>query len=350
MPREASLMASPASRAVPPQDVLFGSTRAMQGVREKVEKLAATTVPVLIRGEGGTGKALIAEMIHRKSAFRSGPLVTVTCPAIPGTALETELFGEKKSSPIGAPPEPSAIAKRAAGGTLFLDEIGDLEKGLQGKLLNLLQEGQLISGDGRDVKPYNVRIICSASSNLENDIRSGAFRPDLFYRVNVASIELPPLRERTSDLPVLIDYFMRMYSEKFRCTADPIPAKTMRLFESFSWPGNIRELENLIKRYVILGSESELLDSSGSRSVGFTPPKRASMPLKQITKQASRDLEREIILQVLAENHWNRRQAARMLEISYRALLYKLKNACVSAPPRIPAGGKAPQQSWRFGC
>jgi len=343
-------VASLDSRAIPPEDVLFGSTRAMQGVREKVEKLAATTVPVLIRGEGGTGKALIAQLIHRKSAFRSGPFVTVTCPAIPGTALETELFGEKKSSPIGAPPAPSVIAKRAAGGTLFLDEIGDLERGLQGKLLNLLQEGHLASGDGRDVKPYNVRIICSASNNLEHDIRSGAFRPDLFYRVNVASIELPPLRERSSDLPILVDYFMRMYSEKFRCTADPIPPKTLRLFESFSWPGNIRELENLIKRYVILGSESELLDSSGSRSVGFTPPKRTSMPLKQITKQASRDLEREIILQVLAENHWNRRQAARMLEISYRALLYKLKNACVTAPPRIPGGAKAPQQSWRFGC
>ena len=344
MPREASAVAILTSRAIPPEDVLFGSTRAMQGVRERVEKLAATTVPVLIRGEGGTGKALIAQLIHRKSGFRSGPFVTVTCPAIPGTALETELFGERTSSLNGAPPAPTVIAKRAAGGTLFLDEIGDLEKGLQGKLLNVIQEGQLVSGDGRDVKPHNVRIICSASNNLEHDMRSGAFRPDLFYRVNVASVELPPLRERIADLQILVDYFMRMYSEKFRCAADPIPAKTLRLFESFSWPGNIRELENLIKRYVILGSESELLDSS----VGFTPPKRTSMPLKQITKQASQDLEREIILQVLAENHWNRRQAARMLEISYRALLYKLKNACVTAP-RVPAGAKAPQQGWRFG-
>lgn len=348
MPREASLLASTEGAAYPPDDVLFGSTRAMQAVRGKVEKLAATTVPILIRGEGGTGKELIAQLIHRKSAFRQGPFVTVRCPAIPGTALETELFGEKKSSPIAATPAASAIAKRAAGGTLFLDEIGDLEKTLQGKLLNLLQEG-LASGDSRDGKASGVRIICSASNNLEQAIRNGAFRPDLFYRVNVASIELPPLRERASDLRTLVDYFIRRYSEKFQCTPDPIPAKTLRLFESFSWPGNIRELENLIKRYVILGTESELVDTSGSRIVGFTPPKRASMPLKQITKQASRDLEREIILQVLAENHWNRRQAARMLEISYRALLYKLKNACVTDPP-VSAETKAPQQSWRFGC
>lgn len=349
MPKEASVLIGPPQRTLPPEDVLFGTTRAMQAVREKVEKLAAATVPVLIRGEGGAGKELIAQLIHRKSAFRSGPFVTVTCPAIPGTALETELFGEKTSSTTGAAPPPSVIAKRAAGGTLFFDEIGDLEKGLQGKLLNLLQEGQLAGGGGRVVKPSDVRIICSASNNLEEDIRNGAFRPDLFYRVNVASIELPPLRERTADLQILIDYFMRLYSEKFQCTAEPIPSTTLRLFESFCWPGNIRELENLIKRYVILGSESELVEPPGSRSVGFTAPKRVSMPLKQITKQASRDLEREIILQVLAENHWNRRKAARMLEISYRALLYKLKNACLTGP-RLPGEARVPQQSSRFGC
>lgn len=343
MPRAASVLAAPNDRGLPPEDVLFGTTRAMQEIREKVEKFAGTTVPVLVRGESGTGKELIAQLIHRKSAFRAGPFVKVTCPAIPGTPLENELFSQEKQSLINQSPAPPDIAKRAAGGTLFLDEIGDLDKGLQAKLLKLLQDGQLAAAEGRDFKPYEVRVICAASNNLEQEINKGAFRPDLFYRVNVAGIDLPPLRERKADIPSLAEYFLRVYSQKFQCAAEAISPKTMRLFEQFSWPGNIRELENLIKRYVILGSETELhtlLEDTSPRAVASATSQGSTMSLKKITKQASRDLEREIILQALADNHWNRRQTARTLDISYRALLYKLKDACVVAP-RVAAGRAA---------
>ena len=340
MPRSARVLGAINDRDLPPEKVLFGNTRAMQEIREKIEKFAGTTVPVLIRGESGTGKQLIAELIHQKSAFRSGPFVKITCPAIPGTLLESELFSQDTQSLISVSPAPPDIARRAAGGTLFLDEIGDLDKGLQGKLLKLLQDGQLAAAEGRDFKPYEVRIICAASRNLEQDISNGAFRPDLFYRVNVASIDLPPLRERRSDIQDLTRYFLQLYQQKFQCKVEPISAKTLRLFEDFSWPGNIRELENLIKRYVILGSEAELqglLEDRHQRLANLPLSKGAPMSLKKITKQASRDLEREIILQVLAENRWNRRQTARTLDISYRALLYKLKEAC-TVVPRVSRG------------
>lgn len=357
MPKPASVLATTNDRGLPPEEVLFGSTRAMQEIREKLEKFAGTTVPILIRGESGTGKELIAQLIHRKSALRSGPFVKITCPAIPGTPIESELFSQEKQSQAGLDPGPPEIAKRAAGGTLFLDEIGDLDKGLQGKLLRLLQDGQFAAPEGRHFKPFQVRVICAASRNLEQDIKKEAFRPDLFYRVNVASVDLPALRDRRSDIRGLVDYFLGVYTEKFQCRVEPISNRTIRLFEEFSWPGNIRELENLIKRYVILGSETELhtlLEDSQKRAADSVTGRSASMSLKKITKQASRDLEREIILQVLAENHWNRRQTARTLDISYRALLYKLKDAC-AAVPRVPGGketdhvghdAKESRQAW----
>jgi len=338
MSKPASAAAAPNYRGLPPEELFFGGTRAMQDLREKVEKFADTTIPVLIRGESGTGKELMAQFIHRKSAFRAGPFVKVTCPAIPGTPIESELFNNEKHGLTGAHPAPPDIVKRAAGGTLFLDEIGDLDKGLQGKLLKLLQDGQLAASEGREFKPFEVRIICAASNNLERDINCGAFRPDLFYRVNVVSVDLLPLRERKSDIPSLVDYFLRVYCARFQSRVEPISAKTLRLFENFSWPGNIRELENLIKRYVILGSEGEmqgLLEESEARAADAMARGRASMSLKAITRQASRDLEREIILQVLAENRWNRRQTARILNISYRALLYKLKDACAVTPRAV---------------
>ena len=350
MSKPASGVTAANYRGLPPEDVFFGNTRAMQELREKVEKLADTTIPVLIRGESGTGKELMARYIHRKSAFRAGPFVKITCPAIPGTPIENELFGNEKYGLTGAPPGPPGIVKRAAGGTLFLDEIGDLDKGLQGKLLTLLQDGQLAASEGREFKPFDVRVICAASSNLEQKINSGAFRPDLFYRVNVVSVDLPPLRERRSDIRILVDYFLRLYCAKFQCRVEPISTKTMRLFENFSWPGNIRELENVIKRYVILGSEGEMrasLEESETRAADSMTRGGASMSLKAITKQASRDLEREIILQVLAENRWNRRQTARILNISYRALLYKLKDACAVVPRPVGARTAAPSSTGK---
>jgi two-component system, NtrC family, response regulator AtoC len=338
MANATSVLAAASYRDMPPDQVVFGNTRKMKELREKLDKLARTNIPVLIRGESGTGKEIIAQLIHRMSLREAGPFVKVTCSAIPGMPLESELFGYKKDALAGTMRARPEIVERAVQGTLFLDEIGDLSKGLQANLLQLLQDGQFSPIEGQEVDHVDVRMICATNRNLEEAIKSGSFRPDLFYRINVASIDLPPLRERKSDIQNLVEYFLDRYRKKFNCVVRPISPETLRSFEELSWPGNIRELENLIKRYVILGSESAICDGLTepvTRTLGQTHSADGRFSLKKITKQASRQLEREIILQVLAENSWNRRRTARVLNISYRALLYKMKDAGV-VNARVP--------------
>ena len=339
MANAASVLAAASHRDIPPDQVVFGSTRRMKELWETLEKLARTNMPVLVRGESGTGKEIIAQLIHLKSPRAARPFVKVTCSAIGGTALERELFGNEKGRVIrDANPK---IVQQAAQGTLFLDEIGDLGKALQARLLQLLQEFSPL--DGAEAGHVGVRMICATNRHIEEEINIGAFRPDLFYRLNVASIDLPPLRERRADIPILVKHFLELYREKFDCEARPIGPATLKSLEEFSWPGNIRQLENLIRRYVILGSESAIHDAL-SAAVVSTPAQTSSddgrLSLKRITKQASRELERKIILRVLAENGWNRRQTARVLEISYRALLYKMKDAGVISPLSPHKGGE----------
>ena len=329
---------APPDRDMPPDQVVFGNTRRMKEVRETLDKLAPTNMPVLIRGESGTGKEIIAQLIHRKSPRAAGPFVKVTCSAIRGTPLERALFGNAKGRAVGAKPE---IVQQATHGTLFLDEIGYLGKALQARLLQLLQEFSPIEGAEGD--PVDVRMICATNRDLEEEIKSGGFRADLFYRLNVASIDLPPLRERRTDIPILVEHFLAHYREKFHCEAGPIGPATLKSLEEFSWPGNIRQLENLIRRYVILGSEDAIregLSAGAASKLAETGFDDGRLSLKRITKQAARELEREIILRVLAENGWNRRQTARVLKISYRALLYKMKDAGVISPPSPNKGGE----------
>jgi two-component system response regulator AtoC len=221
---------------------------------------------------------------------------------------------------------------RAARGTLFLDEIGDLSKRLQAKLLQWFPEGPDNSRKGRRSDAMDVRLICATRRNLEEAMESGAFRSDLYARINLSRIDVPPLRERKADIPILVDYFMELYKKKFNSVVRPISAPTLRKLEGCSWPGNIRELENLIKRYVILGSESAICDGLAepvARALSQVHSASERWSLKRIIRQVSRELERQIILQVLAENHGNRRQTSKILSISYRALLYKLKEAGV---------------------
>jgi two-component system response regulator AtoC len=231
--------------------------------------------------------------------------------------------------------------QQAARGTLFLDEIGDLSKALQARLLQLLQEFSPMEGAKAD--HVDVRMICTTNRDLEEEIKNGAFRPDLFYRLNVASIDLPPLRERRADIPILVKHFLDRYREKFHCEAKPIGPATLKNLEEFVWPGNIRQLENLIRRYVILGSESAIregLSPLAGSTINQTSCDRGRLSLKGITKQASRELERKIILRVLAENGWNRKQTAKVLKISYRALLYKMKDTGVVKPQPPQKGGE----------
>jgi len=328
------------SNGVPPENVIFGSSAHMRQVQSKLEKLAQANVAVLIQGESGTGKEIIAKLIHSNSPWNKGPFVKVSCPAIPGTLMESELFGYEKGAFTGAHGLKPGRVEMAHRGTLFLDEIGELEHSLQAKLLQLLQDGQFCRIGAQEDKKVEVRIICSTNRDMEQEVASGSFRQDLFYRINVVNIHIPPLRERISDVPILVDYFLDAFSRQFNRQYKPVSEHLMRVLRRYHWPGNIRELENVMKRYVILGGEdaieTELLSSFEVESSEPEFAADGSVSLKKVTRQAIRKMERNIILQVLQTHHWNRKKAARALSISYRALLYKLKEAGI--PSRKSSG------------
>jgi two-component system, NtrC family, response regulator AtoC len=322
---------------LPPDDVIFGVSEGMRLLRQKVEKLAATNVPVLIQGESGTGKEVLAKLIHRLSPWQDGPFVKVNCPAIPGTLLESELFGYEKGAFTGAYGTKPGRVEMANRGTLFLDEISELEMALQAKLLQLLQDGQFCRIGAQEDRRVEVRMLCATNRQLEQEIETGGFRQDLYYRINVLNLSVPPLRDRREDIPALIRHFLDFYSESFNLEAKPLSSNVTQLLVRYEWPGNIRELENLIKRYVILGSEEAITGDLTAQSQASLTPRilhGEAVSLKEITRQAVRELERKIILQVLQANHWNRKQAAKKLKISYRALLYKIHDA--GLPSRSP--------------
>lgn len=315
---------------MPPEVIVFGRTEAMNAVRDRLTKLAAANVPVLIQGESGTGKDIIARMIHAASPWRTGPWVKVNCPAIPGTLLESELFGYEKGAFTGAYGVKPGRVEMAHRGTLFLDEISELDMSLQSKLLQLLQDGQFCRIGAQEDKKVEVRVVCATNRKLEEEIENGTFRSDLFYRINVVNLYLPPLRERASDIPELVSYFLDYHNRKYNCRAKPLSGEMMSALGKYHWPGNIRELENLVKRYVILGNEDVISTDLAPRSADFFNtdiPVDGQISLKKLTRQAVRELERKVILKVLQNHHWNRKQAARALSISYRALLYKIRDA-----------------------
>src|ERR1700680_3113964 len=206
---------------MPPDAGVFGRTEVMQAVRDRLSKLAGANVPVLIQGESGTGKDIIARMIHAASPWRSGPWVKVNCPAIPGTLLESELFGYEKGAFTGAYGMKPGRVEMAHRGTLFLDEISELDMALQSKLLQLLQDGQFCRIGAQEDKRVEVRIVCATNRQLEVEIESGTFRQDLFYRINVVTLQLPPLRDRRADVEDLLNYFLEYYNRKYNCRARP---------------------------------------------------------------------------------------------------------------------------------
>src|SRR6266571_5151449 len=315
---------------IPPDAVVFGHSEAMRSLRQRLDKLASANVPVLIQGESGTGKDIIARMIHGLSPWKTGPYVKINCPAIPGTLLESELFGYEKGAFTGAYGSKPGRVEQAHRGTLFLDEISELDMGLQSKLLQLLQDGQFCRIGAQEDKKVEVRVVCATNRHLETEIQNGTFREDLFYRINVVNLQLPPLRERRGDIDDLVNYFLDYYNRKYNCRALPLSADLMTSLQKYHWPGNIRELENLIKRYVILGNEEVISSDLVTREQEYFNPDinlDGPISLKKLTRAATRELERKVILKVLQANHWNRKQAARSLSISYRALLYKIRDA-----------------------
>jgi two-component system response regulator AtoC len=315
-------------RELPPVEVIFGRSAKMALAQEKLQRVAGTDVPVLIQGESGTGKEILAKLLHVHSRRANFPWIKVTCPAIPLPLIESELFGYEKGAFTGAHATKRGRVEQAHEGTLFLDEVGSLDITVQAKLLQLLQDGNFARVGAQDSRQVDTRLVTAARGNLRQQVDDGSFRLDFFFRINAVTIELPPLRQRTVDLPMLISYFTEVHSKTLRQAPKPLSREMMRMMERYPWPGNIRQLENMVRNYVLIGSEdalmSEMVPAAQARlttEIDLANP----ISLKEITRAATQDLEREIILRVLQVNGWNRCKTAKWLKISYRSLLYKLQ-------------------------
>jgi two-component system response regulator AtoC len=307
----------------------------MLALQRKLQVVAQANVPVLVTGENGTGKEILARIIHQQSPWCDGPFVKVNCPAIPGTLLESELFGYERGAFTGAYGMKPGRVELAHRGSLFLDEIGEMDLGIQAKLLQLLQDGQFCRIGAQEDKRVDVRVICATNRDLRQEVAAGTFRQDLYYRINVVNIEVPALRERAADIPALVDYFLELYAGKFFVRPKTIGRELIDMLQHYSWPGNIRQLENVVKRYVILGTDesitSELVSRGNNQQFDPIIPADGKISLKKVTREAVRELERRIILQVLQTQNWNRKKAAKAMSISYRALLYKIQEAGITS-------------------
>src|SRR6266478_4305145 len=281
----------------------------MSEVREIIEQAARVDVTVLVAGETGTGKDVVARAIHEESVRQSGPFVKVNCAAVPRELLESELFGHERGAFTGAHQLKIGKFESADRGTIFLDEIGDLHPALQGKLLHVLQDGQFSRVGGRSIIKVDVRVLAATNQNLEQAVAAGRFREDLYYRLNVVQIVVPPLRERREEIPGLVDYFVRRYARLFQQEEFTLPPGTMERLVQHRYPGNIRELENSVKRMIVLGDLSFLKSQSsgGSESNGDIAPvsavkdgsvsvKAGSVSLKTVGRKAALAAEREAIL------------------------------------------------------
>jgi two-component system response regulator AtoC len=305
---------------------------AMRAVRDLVSKVAATSASVLLTGESGVGKEVVARAIHRASPRAGHPLLKVNCAALPGELLESELFGHERGAFTGAYREKPGKFEQAQKGTILLDEIGEVPLRLQAKLLHILQDGEFARVGGERILQTDVRVLAATNRDLEAEIRSGRFREDLYYRLNVIAVHIPPLRERRDEIPALVGYFLGAANKQYGRSVEISPALMRQLVEH-PWPGNIREMENAIKRLVVLGNAAQFQSQLGAAAApvpavatakASAPSDDAVMGLKAIARRAARDAERIVIAQTLERTHWNRAKAARMLQISYKALLYKI--------------------------
>lgn len=304
----------------------------MLKIRQQILQIAPVDVPIFLSGESGVGKEVVARMIHLRSTRRTQAFVKVNCAALPGELLESELFGYDQGAFTGAVRSKPGKFELANKGTIFLDEIAEMSPHLQAKLLHVLQDGQYSRLGGRSVVNVDVRVLAATNMDVKEAMRSGRFREDLYYRLNVLAIHIPPLRERTEEIPLLFRHFLVKYSEKYQKVA-PDPSK--HLLEAalrYPWPGNLRELENFVKRYVILeddeGSFRELLEMTGQQQ-RMAPREEVPAPkeqgLKALVRSLKDEAEMEAIADALEKTNWCRKDAAKMLDISYKALLYKMR-------------------------
>lgn len=328
-PTTRSCRAEPISQ-IPPDEVLFGCSAAMAEVRQRAEKICNTNIPVLLNGDGGTGKEALARWIHARSSYRNGQFIKVNCAAIPGTLLESELFGYERGAFTGAQVSKCGRVELAHNGTLFLDEIADLDLSLQGKLLHFLQDGRFTRIGDNEERTVETRILCATNKDLEREIAAGIFRADLFYRINGMRLWLPRLRERKDDIPALANYLRAFYEKQFAKESPPLSAEFLAYLRELDWPGNVRELSNGMARYVLIGPEEVIAEEpprKRSLRMSGASSEAAPVPLKHLAREATREMERNIILETLQANRWNRRKTAEALQISYRALIYKIRDA-----------------------
>ena len=321
-------------RDLPPMNVIFGQSAMMALARQKLDRTAESTVPVLLQGESGTGKDIFAKLLHVRSNRAKSSWVKVTCPAIPHSLIESELFGYERGAFTGAYTTKRGRLELAHLGTLFLDEVGSLDLAVQAKLLQVLQDGSFMRVGAQESRRVNTRLICAANGNLRQQTEDGSFRLDFFFRINAVTIDLPPLRQRAADIPVLIDHFLELHSSAYRLSPKPLSRETVRLMKRYSWPGNIRQLENMIRSYVLIGSEEALMAELAPYTPACVIPEidlANPVSLKEITKAATKELEREIVMKVLEANGRSRMKTAKWLNISYRSLLYKLQETGAGA-------------------
>jgi len=303
---------------------------------ELAERIADTDVPVLIEGETGVGKEVLARFIHAHSERRDRPLIKVNCAAIPSDLLESELFGYERGAFTGALRDKPGKFELANRGVLMLDEIGEMPPLLQAKLLHVLQDGEFMRLGGTRVVQVDVRILAATNKKLEDLMARGEFRQDLFYRLNVIRLAIPPLRERLEDLSPLCELFQRKYSTHYGRPSRELPEELKRAFASYEWPGNIRELENVIRRFVLLPDvELTLPGLRVAREPDAHSTPEPPQSLREVAAQATEQAERELVMRTLEHVKWNRKQAARELHICYKSLLNKLHRWDI--PGRAPA-------------
>ena len=333
---DASLISSARGELVPdslpdsPTVFMVGNSPVMLEVFDQIRKFAACEVPVLITGESGTGKELVARAIHHHSGRAAGPFVALNCAAVPATLMASELFGYEKGAFTGAATHKHGHVEHAQGGTLFLDEIGDMPIDLQGLLLRFLQEGEILRVGGRRPIKIDVRVVAATNVRLREAIAAGKLREDLYYRLNVLTIELPPLRERAGDVEVLATYFLRQIAHELQRETQGFTSQAMAAMLAHRWPGNVRELIATIRRAVVL-TNGPLIDLCDLRleaapGTGVAPAKAGAKPRRQpaaARPEPGSETERESILQALQDNRFNMTRTARGLGVS-RATLYRM--------------------------
>jgi DNA-binding NtrC family response regulator len=321
---------------------IVGNSEAITQVFELIKKVADTDSTVLILGESGTGKELINRAIHYNSLRREGPLIPVNCAAIPEELLESELFGHERGAFTHAVRTRIGRFEQASGGTIFLDEIADMSPSLQVKILRVLQDRSFERIGGVKTIKVDIRVIAATNQNLEEMVRQGRFREDLYYRLNVIPIRVPPLRERVSDIPLLVQHFLHEFSRKKKKPIKRLGSEAMDLLMSYPWPGNIRELENLVERLVIL-SEGEEIQVSELPDRFRAKPAVSSIKTQEIPEQgihltiAVQEFERDLILKALDKSNWVKSRAAQLLHLNRTTLLEKMKKQNIQASNFAPS-------------